>query len=419
LTTPHPLSGTATETLSPVFPIGSRLNEEGAIEVGGCDLRQLAREFGTPAYVYSEDDLRSRARAFVEAFRSRTDRFGVVYASKAFPCAAACRIMAEEGLSCDVASGGELHLALRSGFPPERIYMHGNNKTDAELRYAVEQRVGTIVADSLDDIDRIAALAPGQRVLLRVTPGIAGMTHSAMSTGQEDSKFGIPLQSLPDALQRAGDLEVAGLHAHIGSQIVDLDPFEQIAGTLAQLGDYPVLGVGGGLGIAYLYDDQVPTIDSWVEALLRGAPEGVTILSEPGRALVGNAGVTIYSVGTVKEIPAVRTYVAVDGGMSDNMRPMLYGSRYEAEIADRFGGDTLCSIAGMHCESGDILVRDVMLDNPRRGDVLVIPATGAYGHAMANNYNQIPRPPVIFCRDGDARVVVRRETYEDLARRDC
>jgi diaminopimelate decarboxylase len=419
LTTPHPLSGTATDTISAVFPIGSRLSEEGALEVGGCDLRQLAREFGTPAYVYAEDDLRSRARAFVEAFRGRTDRFGVVYASKAFPCAAACRIMAEEGLSCDVASGGELHLALRSGFPPERIYMHGNNKTDVELRYAVEQRVGTIVADSLDDIDRIAALAPGQRVLLRVTPGIAGMTHSAMSTGQEDSKFGIPLQSLPDALQRAGELEVAGLHAHIGSQIVDLDPFEQIAGTLARLGDYPVLSVGGGLGIAYLYDDQVPTIDAWVEALLRGAPEGVTILSEPGRALVGNAGVTIYSVGTVKEIPGVRTYVAVDGGMSDNMRPMLYGSRYEAEIADRFGGDTLCSVAGMHCESGDVLVRDVMLDDPRRGDVLVIPATGAYGYAMANNYNQIPRPPVVFCRDGDARVVVRRETYEDLARRDC
>ncbi|HEX8075469.1 MAG TPA: diaminopimelate decarboxylase [Thermoleophilaceae bacterium] len=402
-----------------VFPAASRLGESGALEVGGCDVVELAREFGTPAYVFAEDDLRGRARAFVEAFRSRTDRFGVVYASKAFPCAAACRIMAEEGLSCDVASGGELHLALRAGFPPERIYMHGNNKTDAELRYAVEQRVGTIVADSLDDVDRIAALAPGQRVLLRVTPGIAGMTHSAMSTGQEDSKFGIPPASLPEALERAARLEVAGLHAHIGSQIVDLDPFEQIAATLAELGDYPVLSVGGGLGIAYRYDDRVPTVDDWVDALLRGAPEGVEILAEPGRALVGNAGVTIYSVGTVKEIPGVRTYVAVDGGMSDNMRPMLYGSRYEAEIADRFGGETLCSVAGMHCESGDVLVRDVLLDDPRRGDVLVIPATGAYGYALANNYNQIPRPPVIFCRDGAARVVVRRETYDDLARRDC
>jgi diaminopimelate decarboxylase len=240
-----------------------------------------------------------------------------------------------------------------------------------------------------------------------------------MSTGQQDSKFGIPLEALPEALERASALDVAGLHAHIGSQIVDLDPFAQIAATLAELGDYPVLSVGGGLGIAYTYGDEAPTIDEWVEALLRGAPDGATVLCEPGRALVGNAGVTIYSVGTVKEVPGVRTYVAVDGGMSDNMRPMLYDSRHEAEIADRFGGDTLCTIAGMHCESGDVLVRDVMLDSPRRGDVLVIPATGAYSYALANNYNQIPRPPVIFCRDGEARVVVRRETYEDLALREC
>ena len=410
---------TLPEAAAAVFPIGSRVTEDGHIEVGGCDLLELAEEFGTPAYVYAEDDLRARARAFMDAFGKRTEHFGVLFASKAFPCAAACRIMAAEGLSCDVASGGELHLALRGGFPPERIYMHGNNKTDAELAYAIGEGVGTIVADSLDDIDRISALAPGQRVLLRVTPDISGATHAAMSTGQEDSKFGIGLASLPEALERASGLDVAGLHAHIGSQILDLEPFAQIAGTLAELGDYPVLSVGGGLGIAYRYGEEAPTVDSWVEALLRGAPEGVTILCEPGRALCGNAGVTIYSVGTVKEVPGVRTYVAVDGGMSDNMRPMLYDSRYEAEIADRLGGETRCTIAGMHCESGDLLVRDVLLDSPRRGDVLVIPATGAYGYALANNYNQIPRPPVVFCRDGEARVVVRRETYEDLARRDC
>jgi diaminopimelate decarboxylase len=408
-----------TQSASVVFPSDSGLNPTGTLEVGGCDAIELARRFGTPAYVYAEDDLRARARELLDAFRSRTDRFGVLYASKAFPCAAACRIMAEEGLSCDVASGGELHLALRGGFSPERIYMHGNNKTDAELRYAVEQGVGTIVADSLDDIDRLARLAPGQQVLLRVTPGIAGLTHAAMSTGQQDSKFGIPLESLPEALDRAATLTVAGLHAHIGSQIVELDPFEQIAATLAELGDYPVLSLGGGLGIAYRYGEEVPTVDSWAEALLSGVPDGVTVLCEPGRALVGNAGVTLYSVGTVKEIPGVRTYVGVDGGMSDNMRPMLYDSRHEAEIADRFGGDTLCTVAGMHCESGDVLVRDVMLDEPRRGDVLVIPATGAYSYALANNYNQIPRPPVVFCREGVARLVVRRETYEDLARRDC
>ena len=380
---------------------------------------ELAHEYGTPAYIYAEHDLRMRARELLEAFGRRTDRFEVLFASKAFPCAAACRIMAEEGLSCDAASGGELHLALRAGFRPERIYLHGNNKTDAELRYAIEQGVGTIVADSLDDIDRLVRLNPGQRVLLRVTPGISGLTHAAMSTGQQDSKFGMPLELLPQALERAAALDVAGLHAHIGSQIVELEPFEQIAETLAALGDYPVLSLGGGLGTAYRYGDDVPTADEWVEALLSGAPEGATILCEPGRALVANAGVTIYSVGTVKEIPGVRTYVGVDGGMSDNMRPMLYDAPHEAEIAGRFGGERLCTVAGMHCESGDVLVRDVLLDEPRRGDVLVIPATGAYSYALANNYNQIPRPPVVFCRDGEARVVVRRETYEDLAMRDC
>jgi diaminopimelate decarboxylase len=213
-------------------------------------------------------------------------------------------------------------------------------------------------------------------------------------------------------------LELRGLHAHIGSQVFQLEPFEALAGVLSELGDYPLLNLGGGLGIAYTAADRPATVDSYVETLLRGAPDGVTVLCEPGRSLVGNAGVTLYTVGTVKPIPGVRTYVAVDGGMSDNLRPMLYGARYEAEIADRFGGDTLCTLAGMHCESGDILVRDVRLDRPRPGDVLVTPATGAYGHAMANNYNALPRPPVIFCRDGDARVVVRRETYEDLTLRE-
>jgi diaminopimelate decarboxylase len=209
------------------------------------------------------------------------------------------------------------------------------------------------------------------------------------------------------------------MHAHIGSQIFELEAFERVAEVLSELGEWPLLNLGGGLGIAYTTDDEPPSIEDYVDALLRRAPEGVTVLCEPGRSLVGNAGVTIYGVGTVKRIPDVRTYVAVDGGMSDNLRPMLYGARYEAEIADRFGGDEVCTIAGMHCESGDILVRDVTLDDPRPGDVLVIAATGAYGHAMANNYNAVPRPPVIFCKDGDARVVVRRETYDDLTRRDA
>jgi diaminopimelate decarboxylase len=409
----------ATTTLSQVYPLGSRLNEAGRLEVGGCDVVELAKELGTPAYVYAEDDMRARARSFKEAFASRTDRFEVIYASKAFPCTAAYRLFAEEGLSCDVASAGELHLALAGGFDPARIYMHGNNKTAEELRYAVERQVGTIVLDSFDEIERVKRLAPSQRVMLRVTPGIKPSTHSYIQTGQVDSKFGFGLDDVPRAVAALGGLQLCGLHAHIGSQIFELEPFEKLAEVLTAFGEYPRLNLGGGLGIAYTAEDQPPSIDEFADALLRRAPRDVTVLCEPGRALVGNAGVTIYTVGTVKEIPGIRTYVAVDGGMSDNLRPMLYGAKYEAQIADRMGGETLCTVAGMHCESSDILVRDVKLDEPRVGDVLVTPATGGYGHAMANNYNSIRRPPVIFCKDGDARVVVRRETFDDLTARDA
>jgi diaminopimelate decarboxylase len=401
------------------FPLGSRLNEQGRLEVGGCDVVELAREFGTPAYVYAEDDMRARARAYVDAFGSHTERFEVIFASKAFPCVASYRLFGEEGLSVDVASAGELHLALAGGFDPAKIYMHGNNKTPRELDYALEAGVGHIVVDSFDEIERLRGRGP--RVLLRVVPGIKPSTHAYIQTGQEDSKFGFGLDDVPRAVAACADagLDLRGLHAHIGSQVLELEAFERVAEVLSGLGEWPLLNLGGGLGIAYTAEDHPPSIEDYVEALLRHAPEQVTVLCEPGRSLVGNAGVTIYTVGTVKPIPGVRTYVAVDGGMSDNLRPMLYGARYEAEIADRFGGDDQCTIAGMHCESGDVLVRDALLDDPRVGDVLVIPATGAYGHAMANNYNAVPRPPVIFCRDGDARVVVRRETYDDLTLRDA
>jgi diaminopimelate decarboxylase len=412
-------AGALPEDVAHIYPVGSRINERGRLEIGGCDVVELAAEHGTPAYVYAEDDILARARAYVEAFRARTDRFEVVYASKAFPCTAAYRLLAGEGIACDVASGGELHLALRGGFAPERIYMHGNNKSDAELEQAVEAGVGHIVLDSFEDIERLGRIAPGQRVMLRVTPGITPSTHSYIATGQVDSKFGFGLDDVPRAIDSLGRLELRGLHAHLGSQIFDLEPFEHLAEVLTQIGDYPLLNLGGGLGIAYTRDQRPPPIEEYVETLVDGAPDGVTVLCEPGRSLVGNAGVTIYRVGTVKQIPGIRTYVAVDGGMSDNLRPMLYGAQYEAEIADRFGGEHVSTIAGKHCESGDILIRDVALDDPRPGDVLVMAATGAYGHAMANNYNGIPRPPVIFCRDGQARVVVRRETFDDLTARDA
>ena len=405
-----------------VYPLGSRINAAGNLEIGGCDTVELAREFGTPAYVYAEDDMRERARTITDAFARRTERFQVVYASKAFPATAALRLFAEAGLGCDVASGGELHMALAGGFSADRIYMHGNNKSDRELEEALAAGVGHIVVDSFDEIDRLERLTRdrSQRVLLRVTPGIEPETHASIRTGQADSKFGIPMEQVGRAIERCWEagLELRGLHAHIGSQVYALDVYEALAHVLVQIGDLPLLNLGGGFGIAYTREDRPPSADEYAEAMLRGAPEDVTVLCEPGRSLVGNAGVSLYTVGTVKEIPGVRTYVSVDGGMSDNIRPMLYGAVYEADLADRFGDSTPCRIAGMHCESGDVLVPEAALEHPRPGDILVIPATGAYGHAMANNYNAVRRPPVIFCREGDARAVVRRETYDDLTRRD-
>jgi diaminopimelate decarboxylase len=407
---------------SPVYPAGSRVNERGHLEVAGCDVVELAAEFGTPAYIYAEDDLRARAKAVVAAFAERTDNFEVVYASKAFPCTAALRIFAEEGLSCDVASGGELYLALHAGFDPERIYMHGNNKTEAELEQALASGVGYVIVDSLDEIDRLGRVVTGrsQRVLLRVIPGIRPDTHDKIATGQEDSKFGIPLVVLPEAVERCASagLEVRGLHAHVGSQVFELDVYETLAEVLTAAGDYPMVDMGGGFAVAYTRDQHPPAATAYAEAMLARLPSGIKVLCEPGRSLVANAGVSLYTVGTVKDVPGVRKYVAVDGGMSDNIRPMLYDAVYEAEIASRIGDSTPCRVVGMHCESGDVLIKEAKLEDPQVGDVLVTPATGAYGHAMASNYNGVTRPPVIFCRDGDARVVVRRESYEDLTSRD-
>jgi diaminopimelate decarboxylase len=417
---------------SAVYPLGSRVNETGRLEVGGCDVVELAREFGTPAYVYVEDDVSSRARSYLDAFRAHDVDFEVLFAGKAAPFTAAYRLVERAGLSIDVASGGELAMALSAGFEPERIHLHGNNKTEAELRQAIAAGVGHVICDSFAEVDRLDALLDRpQDVLIRVTPGIEPSTHSYVQTGQLDSKFGF---GLADGLARRAiaavrdsrHLRLVGLHAHIGSQIFELEPYVRTIEALGELADDDcrVLNVGGGLGIAYTAEDEPPSIETYVEVKVEGVRRVFDpmprIVVEPGRSLVGNAGITVYTVGTVKEIPGVRTYIAVDGGMSDNLRPMLYGARYEAIIANRAGEvpDTTATIAGMHCESGDLLVREAMLAAPRIGDALVTPATGAYGYAMANNYNGVPRPPVIFCSDGDARVVVRRETHDDLMARD-
>jgi diaminopimelate decarboxylase len=420
---------TAATALSHVYPQGTRVNESGHLELGGCDALELAREFGTPAYIVVEDDLRARARSFVEEMSARHGDFEVLFASKAFPCTAVYRALAEEGLSCDVASGGELALALAAGVDPARTFLHGNAKSEAELREALQAGVGCVVLDSTDDVDRLAAIAAElgrrQEVLLRVTPDVSGDTHQAISTGQADSKFGLAPEQAREAimlLERVPELQLMGLHFHIGSQLFELEPFRAAVRAIASLGDFPVYNLGGGLGVAYTDAQHPPTIGEYVGALVGAAHEQLgadkRLLIEPGRALVANSTVTLYTVETVKR--NVSTWVAVDGGMSDNLRPMLYRAVYEALIAERplARPGERCQIAGKHCESGDVIVRDAQLADPHPGDVLATPVTGAYGYALANNYNGIPRPPVIFCRDGHARAVVRRESYDDLTARD-
>jgi diaminopimelate decarboxylase len=415
--------------LSHVFPLGTAVNADGRLELGGCDAVALARQFGTPAYVVVEDDLRARAKQFMEAVAARHDDFDVLFASKAFPCTAVYRVLAEEGLSCDVASGGELHLALKAGFDSARIYLHGNAKSHAELEEAVDAGVGHIVLDSFDDIERLqricAARGRRQDVLIRVTPGVFGDTHHAISTGQEDSKFGFSMTHAPAAIGRAleaHELNLVGLHCHIGSQLFELEPFRAAVRALARLGDFPVYNLGGGLAAAYTSSHHPPSFEEYLQTMISCAHEhlgrGKRILFEPGRALVANSTVTLYTVQTVKQ--NVSKWVAVDGGMSDNLRPMMYGANYEAVIADRplAPAQDRCRLAGKHCESGDVVVQELELPAPAPGDVIATPATGAYGYSMANNYNGVPRPPVIFCSGGTARVVVRRESYDDLAARD-
>jgi len=414
------------QQLSHVWPLGSRVNDQGHLELGGCDAVELAREFGTPAYVVVEDDIRARARAFADAFAARCDDFEVHFASKAFPCTAVLRLLRDEGLACDVASGGELAIALKAGFDASRIHLHGNAKSERELAEALDAGVGHVVVDNDMDIDRIERLVPAgvvQRVQLRVAPGVSPDTHPAISTGGPNTKFGFGLQSAPAAIERldaSEKLDLEGLHLHIGSQIYDVGSFRTALEAMARLAIHGMVNLGGGLGVAYVAAEHPPSIEEYVAAKVDAVhaimgPD-VRILDEPGRALVANSTVTLYSVETIKR--NVDTYVSVDGGMSDNLRPMLYDARYEAQVASRFGGGTFCHLVGKHCESGDLIVRDAELADPRVGDVVATPATGAYGYAMANTYNGVPRAPVVLVKDGRARLVVRRETYEELTGRD-
>ena len=425
----HAAAMAAAQQLSHVYPLGAHLDERGHLRIGGCDTLELAREFGTPAYVVDESDLRARARAFTSAFAAQTDDFRLHFASKAFACTAVAQVMAEEGLGCDVASGGELTMALKAGFAAEDIELHGNAKTVEELRLALEVGVGTIVVDNLDEVARLTRLLEErrttQRVQLRIAPGVSPDTHPSISTGGPNTKFGLNLQDAGRALEQLASspwVDVEGLHFHIGSQIMELAPFRAaLERVTAALGtEFPVWNLGGGLGVPYAPGEQPPSVEDYAAAKVAMVRDlcgaGKRVVDEPGRALTANSTVTLYTVQSVKR--NVATWVGVDGGMSDNLRPMLYGARYEVEIADRFGGDTSCTVAGKHCESGDVLIGDALLADPRVGDVLVTPATGAYGFSLANTYNGQPRAPVVFVGDGDARLVVRRERYEELFSRD-
>jgi diaminopimelate decarboxylase len=401
------------------------------LHIGGCDLEALAAEFGTPVFVYDEQHLRNRCREAVSVFGE-----GVAYATKAFLCTAMARLVHEEGMHLDVATGGELHVALHAGVPADRLVLHGNNKSAAELAMAVEAGVGRIVVDSFDELDRLEALAErtgtAPKILLRLTPGVKAETHDYIATGHDDSKFGFTVSTgaADDAIRRArasDAVELVGVHAHIGSQVFVVSSFAKAAAVVAEVAaphDLPEMSIGGGLGVPYVADERAPTITEWGTAVLDACAEaGVTarVTAEPGRSIAAAAAVTLYEVGTIKRLPGIRTYVSVDGGMSDNPRPVLYGSGYEAFLprcveADR--PDTV-TIVGKHCESGDVLVRDAALPAGLAvGDILGTAVTGAYGHSMGSNYNKVPRPPVVFAADGDARLVVRRETHDDLTRLD-
>ncbi len=426
-----------------VWPRTARRGADGVLEVGGVDVRVLAEEFGTPAYVLDETDFRERCRAWAEAFEGAT----VYYAAKAFLCTAVARWVAEEGLSLDVCTGGELAVALRAGFPPERLLFHGNNKSGAELERAVEVGVGRVVVDSTDELGRLVAVAERagvrQPVYVRVTPGIEAHTHEYISTGQEDSKFGFSLDSgaAAEAVRRVlatPSLSLVGLHCHIGSHIFDDTGFaaaaHRMVALLAAVRDehgveLPELDLGGGQGIAYTSSDDPMPVEQHAADLREIVRRECAVAAlavprlavEPGRAIAGPTAVTLYRVGTVKDLPGVRTWVSVDGGMSDNIRTALYDARYTAVLADRESDADArtVTVCGKHCESGDVVVRDVPLPADLAvGDLVAVPASGAYHRSMASNYNHVPRPPVVAVRDGQARVVVRRETEDDLLRLD-
>ena len=410
-----------------LLPAGSTTDADGMTLVAGCRLDDVAAEAGTPVLVVSEDALRARAREYADALTARWPRSRVVFASKAFPCTAVQRVMVEEGLGLDVAGGGEIITGLRAGVDPAKVVLHGNAKGDEEIAMAVEHGLGLVVVDGADDLDRLEAMLPAgatQDVLVRIIPGIVADTHASILTGHAGSKFGVSPERARELIARiesSPSLRMRGVHAHVGSQIMQVEPFAESVAAIAALGEFPVYDLGGGLGARYTWADRPPSVEQYLDAVVDAArehlPAEAELIVEPGRSMVAETACTVYRVVTVKR--EARTFVAVDGGMGDNLEVALFDQRFEAGVLGRLdvpGED--CDLVGRHCESGDVLVPGVPLADPGVGDLVVVPATGAYCFTMSNNYNGNRRIPVVFASQGDWSTVVRRETWDDLLARD-
>jgi len=424
---------------------GFSLNNSGNLEFDQCELVKLAQKYGTPCYIFSETIIRKKCRQYVNAFSKRNVAFEILYAGKAFLVKAMCNILKEEGLSLDVSSGGELFTALSAGFPSEKIFFHGNNKSQEELKFALKEKVGTMMVDSEYELDLIEQIAESLNakvgIILRVTPGVDTHTHKYIQTGQADSKFGISIDRVPDFIKKILSKEhisYNGLHFHLGSQIFDLSSYvlaiKEMVKLMKKIKDLEGvdtlnLNLGGGLGVKYLESDLPPSIEYFVNLIVDNVENEVRknnliipkILIEPGRSIVAEAGITLYTIGNIKEIPGIRKYLITDGGMADNPRPILYEAKYEGVLVNKINNNLLkevVTIAGKCCESGDILIKDLKLPSASVGDLFAVFTTGAYHYSMSSNYNRLPRPAVVLVNQGKDDVIVKKETYTDIAKND-
>ncbi len=432
-------------TISQIERVGFSVNKSGKLTFDQCNLIKLAQKYGTPCYIYSESLIRKKCRKYITAFSKRNIDFEVIYSGKAFLVKAICNILKDEGLSLDVTSGGELYTALLAGFPPEKISFNGNNKSKEEIEFAIKEKIGTMMVDSEYELELINQVAESLNtkvgIILRVTPGIDTHTHKYIQTGQVDSKFGISIDKVPDFIKKVFSIKniiYKGLHCHLGSQIFDLSPYVLAIREMVKLMrkikdlwgiDTPNLNLGGGLGVKYISSDSPPSIEDFVNLIVDNLENEIRknnlvmpkILVEPGRSIVAEAGITIYTIGAIKEIPGIRKYLIVDGGMADNPRPILYQAKYEAVLVDKINSnlpEEVVTIAGKCCESGDILIKDLKLRLASPGDLLVVFTTGAYHYSMSSNYNRLPRPPVVLVNQGKDDLMVKRETYADIVRND-